>query len=284
MPADRDDLQPIRSYYEQFAEQERLSSSWGQLEFVRSLDILERFLPPAPAVVLDVGGAAGRYACWLARGGYEVHLIDPVAKLVEQARQASARQAEMPIASCQVGDVRELDFPDVTADAILCFGPLYHLVERRERLRALAEALRVLKPGGRLFAVGICRFASVVDGLVGGFLADPVFREIVARDLTDGQHRNPTENLAYFTDAYFHRPEELRAEIEQAGFQQEQLLAVDGVGAVLADLDDLWRDEERREHLLGLLRLLESEPALLGVSPHIMCIARRPAPTGHSDS
>jgi ubiquinone/menaquinone biosynthesis C-methylase UbiE len=266
----------VRSYYEQFDERERLDAGPGQIEFVRTQEILRRLLPPPPAVILDVGGAAGRYACWLAREGYEVHLVDPVARLVEQAREASASQLDAQITSCTVGDARSLDFDAATADALLLFGPLYHLVEIEDRLAALREALRVLRPGGLLCAVGISRFASAIDGMVRGFLQDPQFVQIVEDDLRDGRHRNPTGNIHYFTEAYFHHPDELRAEVEQVGFEFRQTLAIDGVGGMVLELERYWREKTLRERILEVLRKLEAEPALIGASPHIMAVARKP--------
>jgi ubiquinone/menaquinone biosynthesis C-methylase UbiE len=268
--------QAVRSYYEQFDERERLDAGPGQIEFVRTQEILRRLLPPPPAVILDVGGAAGRYACWLAREGYEVHLVDPVARLVEQAREASASQLDAQITSCTVGDARSLDFDAATADALLLFGPLYHLVEIEDRLAALREALRVLRPGGLLCAVGISRFASAIDGMVRGFLQDPQFVQIVEDDLRDGRHRNPTGNIHYFTEAYFHHPDELRAEVEQVGFEFRQTLAIDGVGGMVVELERYWREKTLRERILEVLRKLEAEPALIGASPHIMAVARKP--------
>src|SRR5204862_445674 len=105
----------------------------------------------------------------------------------------------------------------------LLLGPLYHLTEPSDRLAALREAHRVLRGGGIIFAAAISRFASALDGLVRGFLHDEQFVRIVERDLKDGQHRNPTEHPAYFTTAFFHHPDELRAEVEEAGFRLELL-------------------------------------------------------------
>src|SRR5262249_25738546 len=155
----------ILVHYGTGLEIERLRHGAGLLELLRTQDILERTLPPAPGVVLDVGGGPGVYACWLARKGYEVHLSDPIPLHIEQAREAALHQPDRPLASAVQGDARTLDRPTASADGVLLLGPLYHLVERRERMAALAEAARVLKPGGRLFAVGISRWASLLDGL-----------------------------------------------------------------------------------------------------------------------
>ena len=228
--------------------------------------------PILHATCLAVGGAAGRYASWLAKGGYEVHLVDPVPVHVQQAQAASDAQPETPIASCTLGDARELEFEDAGADAILLLGPLYHLVEPQDRARALSEAFRVLKPGGHLFAVGISRFASTIDGLDSGYFLDPVFQEIMRRDLEDGQHRNPTDNSAYFMDTFFHHPDELKAEVAGAGFEIAGLLAVEGISYMMTDFDKNWNIESRREFLLEIIAKLEAEPSLIGASPHIMCV------------
>ena len=112
-----------------------------------------RYLPPSPQRVLDVGGAAGAYAYWLAERGHEVHLVDPVAKHLRQAEEAAARRPKI-LASIREGDARALPFEDASADAVLMLGPLYHLHERADRLKALREAARVLRAGGWLFAAG----------------------------------------------------------------------------------------------------------------------------------
>lgn len=266
----------IIDYYSAYDEQVRLSQAWGQIEYVRTQNIICRYLQPPPAVVLDVGGAAGRYACWLARQGYQVHLVDPVPLHVRQAQAASDAQPETPIASCQLGDARELAFDDASADAVLLMGPLYHLVEAHGRHQALKETYRALKRSGMVFAVGISRFASTIDGLASGYFLDPSFREIMRRDLQDGQHRNPTGNPAYFTDTFFHHPRELAAEVTAAGFELQALLAIEGIGYMMQEFDRHWAIESHRQFLLELIAKTEQEPALIGASPHLMCVATKP--------
>jgi len=271
-----DVLNKVVDYYSAYDEQGRLAGTWGQVEYVRTQRIIRRYLTAPPAVVVDVGGAAGRYACWLAREGYHVHLLDPVPLHIEQALTASAAQPETPVASCRLGDARQVPFDDGSADGLLLMGPLYHLVASGDRIQALSEAFRVLRTGGVLFAVGISRFASTIDGLTSGFYLDPTFRQLMQRDLTDGQHRNPTGNPAYFTDAFFHHPDQLRAEVVGAGFIAEGLLAVEGISYMMKDLHERWLEEGYREFVLDIIRRTESEPTLIGASPHLMCVGVKP--------
>jgi ubiquinone/menaquinone biosynthesis C-methylase UbiE len=262
----------IDAFYSTYSEASRLDQAYFRLERERTREVLERHLPAPPANVLDVGGGPGDYSLWLARKGYSVHLVDPVALHVTQAWERSEAQPER-LASVRVGDARELEQQSKSADAVLLLGPLYHLTTREDRLRALREARRVLKKGGVLFAAAISRFASLLDGLRGPALHDPEFERIVRADLHDGQHRNDTGKIDYFTTAYFHRPDELRAELAEAGFQAE-LIGLEGPGALLPNFDAVWQDPTTRAKLLALLRLVESEPALLGVSPHVLAVAR----------
>ncbi len=145
----------IDEHYRQRDEGSRLLSGSGRLELVRIRELLGRFLPKQPSVVLDVGGGTGIHALWLAREGYEVHLIDAHEPHVDAARAASEGQPEAPLATCEVGDARKISRPDGSADAVLMFGPLYHLTEHGERLAALREARRVLAEGGLLLAMAI---------------------------------------------------------------------------------------------------------------------------------
>src|SRR5688500_7262740 len=183
----------VAEFYDRTPEESRLQQGLFQLEEARTRELIERHAPPPPATILDVGGAAGAYALWLAERGYHVHLIDAVPRLVEEARRRSEASPNR-IATCQVGDARQLPFTDGVADAVLLLGPLYHLTERAERLRALREVYRVLRPGGVMFAAAISRYASALDGIARDLFADPAFAPIVQQDLEQGQHRNVTDN------------------------------------------------------------------------------------------
>jgi ubiquinone/menaquinone biosynthesis C-methylase UbiE len=264
----------IRAYYERNAERDRLASGARRVEFLRVRELLARHLPSPPATVFDVGGGAGVYAIPLAADGYEVHLIDAVPLLVEQAAEA-ARAAGVSLASTTVGDARSLDSADGTADAVLMFGPLYHLTSAADRAAALREARRVTRPGGVVAAMALSRFYPMFEELAGG-LTGPA--RGTASYLGDGQYRNPAGDVSAFTTSYFHRPEELAAEVRDAGLVLDRIAGANGiVKLLLPDLAERLADAPRREEVLSLLRLLETEPSLLGSSQNLVAITRAPA-------
>jgi SAM-dependent methyltransferase len=263
----------ILAHYEAGIEAPRLARHAGVLERARTIDLLTRHLPPPPARIVDVGGGPGAYSVWLAGAGYDVRLVDPVPLHVEQAR-AAAREANVAV-DAAIGDARRLEDADGSADAVLLMGPLYHLTERVDRIAALAEARRVLRPGGVLMATGISRYASLLDGLSRRLVDDPAFRSILERDLADGQHRNPTDRLDYFTTAYFHKVEQLAAEAEEAGLGMASVYAIEGPAWLLADVEARAGDAAHWSILMDLLRRIEGVPALLAASAHLMLVARR---------
>lgn len=269
------DLPPeINSYYAGYAEESRLASGPSQLEFERTKEIFTRLLPPPPARIVDVGGAAGAYSFWLAERGYDVHLVDASPRLVAEAARRNETAAGR-ISSALVGDARALPQADDSAAAVLVMGPLYHLVDAADRALALRDAYRVLAANGIVAAAAISRYASTLDGLARKLTRDPRFVEIRNRDLDDGQHRNTTERGDYFTTAYFHRPGELRLELEGAGFASVSVLAVEGPGWILGDFDARWADPALRADLLDVARRLEAEPSVLGVSAHLLAVGRK---------
>ena len=161
-----------------------------------------------------------------------------------------------------VGDARELAFPDACADVVLMHGPLYHLTDRENRLAALKEAERVMRPGGVLLAFAITRYAGVIFGLTRG-------------EVATGLRKDAPTWLKTFRSAHFHHPDELRDEIADAGLVHEATLGVIGPAWLVPALDESWADARKREALMSVARMLEHEPVL---GPRIMAVARTPSP------
>jgi SAM-dependent methyltransferase len=201
--------------------------------------------------------------------------VDGTPLHIAQAEETAQKIGGQPLASIKLGDARSLDHTDNSADGVLLLGPLYHLTDRSDRIIALREAHRVLRPGGVILAAGINRFASTVCALLEDLIDDAEFAPIYEQDLRYGQHRNPTDNPEYFTTAFFHHPQELIDEIKGAGFRFEALLAIEGPVMIMKDFGEQWCKPDLRKRLLRITRLTEAEPTLWGVSPHIMGIGKK---------
>jgi SAM-dependent methyltransferase len=253
----------MRSYYaEHFAEGDRLqSTAHGRLEFLRTQEILRAHLPPAPARVLDVGGATGVHARWLAADGYAVHVVDPMPEHVTAA-------AAIPEVTAAVGDARRLAEPDGGADVTLLLGPLYHLVERTDRVQALQEARRVTAPGGLVVAAAISRHALPLDKGARSTVDDEV-EPLLRAALATGRH----DARLGFTTAHLHHADELAAEMRAAGLQGVDVLGVEGPLTTVLYVDPR-ADDERFAAVRRVARLLERDPAVIATSPHLLGLAR----------
>jgi hypothetical protein len=159
---------------------------------------------------------------------------------------------------------------------VMLMGPMYHLTERADRMTALTEARRCLRPGSVLFVAAISRYASLLDGFRAGHIEDPAFLPILDRDLREGQHRNSTDNFGYFTTAFFHHPDELQSELKEAEFEDVEVLAVEGPAWLSPRLEGYMNDAVMRERTLELVRRVECDATMLALSAHLLAIGRRP--------
>ncbi|MBE1489892.1 class I SAM-dependent methyltransferase [Plantactinospora soyae] len=176
------------------------------------------------------------------------------------------------------GDARALPVPDGRFDAVLMLGPLYHLLDRADRVTAWREAARAVRPGGAVVAATISRYASLFDGFAKGLFDDPDFRPLVERALTDGQHLNTRTEQTWFTSAYFHHPTEPASEATEAGLAVRRVVAVEGpLGFAGGRLAEILADPGQTDLMLELFRRVEAEPSLLGASGHLLTVAGRPS-------
>lgn len=269
----------VLSGYNAGVEKDRLRHDLGLIEFARTCEVLLENLPPAPAVIYDIGGGYGEYSWWLAEKGYSVYLYDISEKNIEMAAGLADEYPNCSLADMQVSDAREIDRPDSSADAILLFGPLYHIVEYAERQEALKECFRLLKPNGILFCAAITRYATTLwatttYGAGNDLLGDKDFIEMVTRELEDGQHiKKPNTAYQGIGRSFFYLPSELKSELESAAFRDVDVRGIIGPAWLVPDLDEQWKDPIRRENILNIVRLLEKEDAVMGASTHILSIS-----------
>jgi len=243
-------------------------------EFAVTLRALEKHLPPPPARVLDCGGGPGRYAIELARQGYEVTLFDSSSECLQMAGEKT-QEAGVTITAYEHGTATDLSrFPDESFDAVLLMGPLYHLLEEAERLRALVEAQRVLKPGGPILAAFITRYAPI-RYVAAHEPAYPLEQpELLEMMLNTGRLPPHGENSSAFV-AYFAHPSEVVPLCQQAGFEVRAVLGVEGVVSMIEDgvnalsgaAWEAWVDLNHR---------LAEDPSLHGGVEHLLVVAHKP--------
>ena len=268
------DQEEIKKYYSSGIEKGRLLQGHSILEGIRTKEIILRYLDKPGLRILDAGGGAGYYAFWLQSQGHKLAIVDLSPDNIEFVN-THIRDHELTGIEATEGDARALAFPDGYFDIVLLLGPLYHLIERTDRLKSLAEARRVLKHDGILIAAVISRYASMIDGFNRDLISDQQFIPILQADLSTGIHLNTTENPDYFTTSFFHTPDDIRKELIEAGLIFEKLIAVEGLGWLISEKGTIVNGSERSNKILDIIRSQESNPDLIAASPHIIAVARK---------
>jgi SAM-dependent methyltransferase len=248
------------AHYDEQSEGTRLTRSpHGRLEYLRTQELLRAALPTSGARILDVGGATGIHAEWLAADGHQVHVLDLVPSHV-------AASAGLPGVTAELADARTLPCADASVDAVLLLGPLYHLRDPADRRQALRSAHRVLRPGGVLAAAGISRYMGLLEAGAGMVDAPTgALRTVIDTGHYDGH--------AGFMPAHFHTAAELRTEVESAGFADVIVYGVEGPS--WPALDVAGEFDSRRDAALRCARLVERDPLLINASAHLLAITRR---------
>lgn len=274
-------MNEIYDFYNNGAEIGRLERGLGIVEFLRTKEILSRYIDDGK-VIYDIGGGIGMYAVWLAKRGNEVHLIELAESAVEYAKTNMMQDCQFV---AETGNALKVNRPDESADVVLLMGPLYHLRDRGGRLQALREAFRVLKKGGLLVAAGISKFSSMTwalsvygekkNGNLVEFLDDSMFFNMIKGEMTTGDHIRPKEYPKFIAESYFTTSKEMKEEVVEVGFSGEKAIAVEGCIWFTPHLAEKWEDEASRERLLEIVRLTETEPEMMGMSPHFLVVAKK---------
>lgn len=221
--------------------------TWHRIEAVVVQRLLREWLPAAPSAIADIGGGNGRWAYELARSGYAVSLADLSAPLILDAAERSA-EAGATLAEQVVADARELPWSDDAFDGALLLGPLYHLFERQDRIAALREAARVVRPGAPVLVQVLHRAGALrqVVTFFGGS-AGPIDWQHIWRTGVFDEPKAPP----WYRSSYWHLPDEAVAEAEEAGLDVLAVQGLDGPApegqAVLVDADpavvEHWADQ-----------------------------------------
>ncbi|WP_439490644.1 class I SAM-dependent methyltransferase [Algoriphagus sp.] len=263
----------IEVFYNNASEETRLNKGMGIFEFERIKSLIEKHIQVPTSIILDIGGGTGKYSEWLAKKGYQVHLVEPISKHIELAQNRSKKLKNR--FSVHLGESRNLEFPDNFADLIVLHGPLYHLQKQVDRDLSISEAKRVLKKGGIILGFAINYTASTLAGLLNGLIHKRSFFEMCREELTKGNHNPPDDFPWLLAEAYYHRPEQLKEEFIKQELTYLNTYAVEGMAWLDKEYFANMLNDKKKKTLTELIQVTENDSYLLAFSPHMMIAVKK---------
>jgi ubiquinone/menaquinone biosynthesis C-methylase UbiE/DNA-binding transcriptional ArsR family regulator len=140
----------MRSFFDTMAG--RLGKDYVPGKSWKSLaEALLRLMPPM--VIADLGAGDGSFALLLAQRAARVIAVDASAKMLEVGRETAARHGIDNVEFRQ-GDMEEVPIDDAAVDLVFFSQSLHHALHPD---RAVVEAARILRPGGRIAILDLAR-------------------------------------------------------------------------------------------------------------------------------
>ncbi len=175
-----DEEKYIAEYYNNYDEDGRLTSKYGQIEFITTMNYINRFLKKGMRV-LEVGSGTGRYSLEIAEKGFQVDAIELIEHNIEIFKSKITENCNIDV---RQGNAIDLScYNDETFDITLVLGPLYHLFDNNAKKQAISEAIRVTKKGGIVFISYCMNEATIINwGFQKGNILDGIKDGIVNKD------------------------------------------------------------------------------------------------------
>jgi ubiquinone/menaquinone biosynthesis C-methylase UbiE len=276
----------VREFYDEHSEEEwrRLfQDAYHKLEFLVTMHFLDKYLPRS-GLILDAGGGPGRYSIELAKKGYGMVLVDISPKCLEIAkREIKSSNVEDKVKVLEGSIVDLTRFDDELFDAVICLGPLSHLINKPDREKALNEILRVAKKNAPIFVSAINRYGvyrTVLHELP-ELLVDQSHEETFTKGIHRAHYLHPREPHGGFTDAYFFRPIELRKLFETKGAQTLEMATCEGLSSHLQEQTNLvYDDKQKWQRWLKLIYQTCNDPTIIGMGEHLLYVGRKKSYSG----
>ncbi|MBR4005157.1 MAG: methyltransferase domain-containing protein [Treponema sp.] len=248
----------LEKYYNKFDEDHRLTTRHGQVEFNTSMKFIHDYIPEGSKLkILDVGAGTGRYSVPLSQEGHSVTAVE----LVEH--NLKVLESKHASVNCWPGDARDLHFlEDGTFDITLLFGPMYHLHTREDQVKALVEAKRVTKKGGKIFVAYVMNEYSIIQYC----FKKNVIRECLEKGwVTSDFHTVPSEDQLYT----YLRLEDIDAINKETNSRRIKIFAADGPSDYMRrELNAM--DQETFNIFMQYHLDTCERPELLGASSHLV--------------
>ena len=255
----------LEKYYNKFCEEKRLTRRHGYVEYVTSMKYIHEYLPQGKKEtikILDVGAGTGRYSVQLAGEGYDVTAVELV-----KYNLGILKSKKSSVKAYQGNALNLSRFEADQFDMVLVFGPMYHLYTKEDKVKALKEAKRVVKPGGIILGAYCMNEYSI---LTYGFKEGHMKESIRNQKVDDSFHvRSKEEDLYDYV-----RIEDIDAIDQAAGVKREKLIAADGPANYMRTVLNAMDEETYQLFIQYHLSTCERKD-LLGASAHTLDIVRK---------
>ena len=257
----------IEKFYKEICiEDERLTKDkMHKIEFITTTNYIEKYLKPGNRI-LEIGAGTGAYSLYYANKGYKVDAIELSKSNVEVFKTKITKDLDVNVIQGNAVDLSL--YKDNTFDITLCLGPLYHLFKEEETTLAIKEAIRVTKPGGKIYLAFILFDLTM---LTWGFKEKNVYENYGEnKQLSENFKPNNAEELI-FNMRYF---EDIKKLIKSFNLKTINYVATDGIGRVIKDEINQMSEEEYNLYIKYHLSICERED-LIGYSGHILAILEK---------
>ncbi len=267
----------IKEYYTDYGigEWERLNRDpYHKLEFNTSVHFLKKYFPKK-GLVLDAGGGPGRYTIELAKLGHELILFDLTPELLKIAdKKIKKEKVQDRVKKIIQGSIDDLSvFEDNKFDAVICLGGvLSHLLDEKQREKAVDELVRVAKKNSIIYVSVISRLAVLVSELV-NFPEEIQIKKVFQSVRDSGDYRGGYG----FTSCHFFFVEELKKLFKKKKVKIIEMVGLEGLSSnYIKETNKLFKKYPKSADIWWETHLKTcAHPAVVEMSPHFMIICKK---------
>ena len=275
----------VKDFYNQSPRREwkRLfRDPYHQIEYEVTWHFISKYLPKK-ASVIDIGGGPGRYSIRLLKSGRKATLVDISEGLLGIGQRELTKQKLVPNGIYCRSAIDLYGIPENSYDSAILLGPLYHLTKEKDRIAAVKEALRVIRPGGYIFSAIINRFSPIKDWLV-WLNTDPEKHKQIHNKKALDELRRMIKTGCYdgnsgFTEAYFANVDEIPKIYSKLGIKLVESFSCEGIASFFrGTMNGFLKDKKTWDKMLPLIIETSTHPDILGSGEHTVFVGRKTRP------